>query len=62
MEDFKVHETAIVDTGAEIGAGSSIGTGRTFAVAQKLEAMCPWTKRFVGNRVHIGDNCKVQIM
>ena len=58
---FQVHPSAIVDDGAEIGAGSRIWhfvhvcagarIGRNVSLGQGV---------FVGNRVGIGDNCKIQ--
>lgn len=56
-----VHETALVDTGAQIGMGSRIWhwvhvcggarIGQNVSLGQNV---------FVGNKVQIGDNCKVQ--
>ena len=61
MEDYTVHDTAIVDTGAQIGAGSRIWhwvhvcsgarIGKNVSLGQNV---------FVGNKVRIGDNCKIQ--
>ena len=61
MEDYTVHDTAIVDPGARIGAGSRIWhwvhvcggarIGRNVSLGQNV---------FVGNKVRIGDNCKIQ--
>ena len=61
MEDYTVHDTAIVDSGAQIGAGSRIWhwvhvcggarIGRNVSLGQNV---------FVGNKVRIGDNCKIQ--
>lgn len=58
---FFAHETAIVDSGAEIGEGSRVWhfvhvcagarIGRGVSLGQNV---------FVGNRVVIGDHCKVQ--
>ena len=59
--DFQVHETAIIDEGAQIGkksriwqwvhvcAGARIGSG--VSLGQNV---------FVGNKVIIGDKCKIQ--
>ena len=57
----KIHESAIVDDGAEIGEGSRVWhfvhvcggarVGRNVSLGQNV---------FVGNRVEIGDNCKIQ--
>ena len=59
--DYNQHETAIVDAGAEIGAGSRVWhwvhvcggarIGRRVSLGQNV---------FVGNRVTIGDDCKIQ--
>ena len=61
MKDYTVHDTAIVDHGAQIGAGSRIWhwvhvcggaqIGRHVSLGQNV---------FVGNNVQIGDNCKIQ--
>ena len=61
MEDYSVHDTAIVDPGAQIGAGSRIWhwvhvcggarIGQNVSLGQNV---------FVGNKVQIGDNCKIQ--
>ncbi len=60
LEYFK-HETAIVDDGAEIGAGSRVWhwvhvcggaiIGKKVSLGQNV---------FVGNKVVIGDSCKIQ--
>lgn len=61
MADYTVHPSAIVDEGAQIGAGSRVWhfvhvcggarIGRNVSLGQNV---------FVGNRVVIGDNCKIQ--
>ena len=61
MNDYIVHETALIDPGAQIGAGSRIwhwvhvcsgaDIGQNVSLGQNV---------FVGNKVSIGDNCKVQ--
>ena len=61
MEDYTVHDTAIIDPGAQIGTGSRIWhwvhvcagarIGQNVSLGQNV---------FVGNKVHIGDNCKIQ--
>ena len=61
MKGINLHETAIVDDGAEIGKGSRIWhwvhvcggaqIGKNVSLGQNV---------FVGNRVKIGDQCKVQ--
>jgi len=59
--DYQVHESAIVDEGARIGAGSRIWhfvhvcggaeIGKKVSLGQNV---------FVGNKVRIGDHCKIQ--
>ena len=61
MEDYTVHDTALVDPGAQIGTGSRIWhwvhvcngarIGRNVSLGQNV---------FVGSKVKIGDNCKIQ--
>lgn len=61
MKEYTVHNTAIVDPGANIGAGSRIWhwvhvcsgaeIGQNVSLGQNV---------FVGNKVYIGDNCKIQ--
>lgn len=61
MQDFTIHETAIVDEGAEIGSGTRIWhwvhvcggayIGKNVSLGQNV---------FVGNKARIADNCKVQ--
>lgn len=60
-EDFQVHESAVIDDGAQIGEGSRVWhfvhvcggakIGKRVSLGQNV---------FVGNKVIIGDNCKVQ--
>ncbi|MGH1371023.1 MAG: DapH/DapD/GlmU-related protein [Cellvibrionaceae bacterium] len=59
--DYQVHETAIIDSGAEIGEGSRVwhwvhvcsgaSIGKRVSLGQNV---------FVGNKVTIGDNVKIQ--
>ena len=59
--DYQVHDSAIIDTGAEIGSGSRIWhfvhvcagakVGRNVSMGQNV---------FIGNKVTIGDHCKIQ--
>lgn len=61
MEDYTVHNTALIDPGAQIGTGSRIWhwvhvcggarIGKNVSLGQNV---------FVGNKVQIGDNCKIQ--
>lgn len=58
---YSVHESAIVDDGAQIGEGSRVWhfvhvcggarVGKNVSLGQNV---------FVGNKVTIGDNCKIQ--
>ncbi|MBE0508346.1 MAG: UDP-2-acetamido-3-amino-2,3-dideoxy-D-glucuronate N-acetyltransferase [Marinospirillum sp.] len=58
---YQVHETAIVDEGAQIGEGSRVWhfvhvcggaqIGKSVSLGQNV---------FVGNKVTIGDHCKIQ--
>jgi UDP-2-acetamido-3-amino-2,3-dideoxy-glucuronate N-acetyltransferase len=59
--NYQVHESAIIDKGAQIGKGSRIWhfvhvcsgakIGRNVSLGQNV---------FIGNKVIIGDNCKIQ--
>lgn len=58
---YQVHETAIVDEGAEIGAGSRIWHWVHVCGGARIGTGCSFGQNcFVGNRVVIGDNVKVQ--
>ena len=55
------HESAIVDEGAQIGAGSRVWHFvHVCGGAQIGKAVSLGQNVFVGNKVKIGDNCKVQ--
>mgnify|MGYP006080509229 FL=1 len=59
--DYKVHETAIVDEGAKIGAGSRVWQWvHVCAGAQIGSEVSLGQNVFVGNKVIIGDKCKIQ--
>ena len=61
MNDYSVHETAIVDIGADIGSGSRIWHWVHVCGKAKIgKGVSLGQNVFVGNRVVIGDNCKVQ--
>jgi len=55
------HETAIVDEGAQIGAGSRIWHWVHISGGAKIGEKCSFGQNvFVGNNVKIGNNCKIQ--
>ena len=61
MKDYMVHDTAIVDPGARIGAGSRIWHWvHVCCGAQIGENASLGQNVFIGNNVKIGDNCKIQ--
>lgn len=56
-----VHPTAIVDEGAEIGAGTKIWHFSHVQSHARIGAHCTLGQNVnVGNRVRIGDHCKIQ--
>lgn len=58
---YTKHETAIVDEGAQIGAGSRIWHWVHISSKAKIGEKCSFGQNvFVGNNVTIGNNCKVQ--
>lgn len=61
MNQAKIHSTAIVDEGAEIGDGSRVWHWVHICAGARIGAGCSFGQNvFVGNDVRIGDNCKVQ--
>ena len=61
MADYFAHETAIIDHGATIGAGSRIWHWAHISAGAKIGAKCSMGQNvFVGNRVTIGNNVKIQ--
>ena len=59
--DYRVHETAIVDDGAQIGEGSRIWHWVHVCGGARIGRGCSLGQNvFVGNRVAIGDNVKIQ--
>ena len=59
--NYKVHETAIIDEGAQIGTGSRIWQWvHVCAGAQIGSDVSLGQNVFVGNKVIIGDKCKIQ--
>ena len=61
MSDVSIHETAIVDAGAEIGEGSRIWHWAHVCGGAKIgKDVSLGQNVFVGNKVVIGDKCKIQ--
>ncbi len=61
MNDISIHESAIVDAGAQIGEGSRIWHFSHVCSGAKIGRGCSLGQNvFVGNRVVIGKNCKIQ--
>ncbi|AWB67766.1 N-acetyltransferase [Saccharobesus litoralis] len=58
---ISIHESAIVDEGAKIGAGSRIWHFVHVCGGAKIGEKCSLGQNvFVGNKVEIGNNCKIQ--
>ncbi len=58
---YKVHETAIIDEGAQIGEGSRIWHWAHVCGGAKIgKGVSLGQNVFVGNKVIIGDQCKIQ--
>lgn len=58
---YQVHESAIVDAGAQIGDGSRVWHfAHVCGGAQIGKGVSLGQNVFVGNKVTIGDNCKIQ--
>ena len=61
MTNYYKHDSAIVDSGAEIGEGSRIWHFVHVCGGAKIGVSVSLGQNvFVGNRVTIGDNCKIQ--
>lgn len=61
MANYQVHESAIVDEGAEIGEGSRVWHFVHVCGGAKIgKGVSLGQNVFVGNRVVIGDHCKIQ--
>lgn len=59
--NYTVHETAIVDEGAEIGEGSRVWHWVHVCGGAKIgKGVSLGQNVFVGNKVSIGDRCKIQ--
>lgn len=58
---YKVHDTAIVDEGAQIGEGSRVWHWVHICGGARIGQNCSFGQNvFVGNKVTIADNCKIQ--
>jgi len=61
LRDVQVHETAIVDAGAQIGSGSRVWHWSHVCGHARIGENCSLGQNvFVGNKVVIGDNVKIQ--
>lgn len=61
VPDYTAHETAIVDDGAKIGAGTRIWHWTHISAGARVGGQCSFGQNvFVGNDVVIGNNVKVQ--
>jgi len=61
MPDYFIHETAIVDEGADIGADTHIWHWVHISGGARIGKACSLGQNvFVGNKVTIGDNVKIQ--
>ena len=59
--DYQVHETAIIDNGAQIGPGSRVWQWVHICGGAKIGSDVSLGQNvFVGNKVIIGDKCKIQ--
>jgi UDP-2-acetamido-3-amino-2,3-dideoxy-glucuronate N-acetyltransferase len=59
--DYQVHETAIVDEGAQIGSNSRVWQWVHVCSGAKIGSGVSLGQNvFVGNKVTIGDKCKIQ--
>lgn len=61
MQNVSIHPTAIVDEGAQIGAGSRVWHWVHICGGARIGQACSFGQNvFVGNDVIIGDNVKIQ--
>lgn len=61
MSNYSVHETAIIDEGAQIGEGTRIWHWVHICSGAQIGKFCTFGQNvFVGNEVKIGNNVKVQ--
>jgi UDP-2-acetamido-3-amino-2,3-dideoxy-glucuronate N-acetyltransferase len=61
MDDVQVHPSAIVDAGAQIGAGTRVWHWTHVSAGAVIGGHCSLGQNvYIGNRVRIGDDCKIQ--
>jgi UDP-2-acetamido-3-amino-2,3-dideoxy-glucuronate N-acetyltransferase len=61
MSGYTAHESAVIDTGAQIGEGSRIWHFAHVCAGARVGRNCSLGQGvFVGNDVHIGNNVKIQ--
>ena len=61
MKDCTIHETAIIDKGAQLGRGSSVWHWTHICAGAQIGERCSFGQNvYVGNDVVIGNNVKVQ--
>ena len=61
MNNVSIHETAVIDNGAEIGEGSRVWHWTHVCAQAKIgKGVSLGQNVFVGNKVFIGDKCKIQ--
>jgi UDP-2-acetamido-3-amino-2,3-dideoxy-glucuronate N-acetyltransferase len=61
MQDVAIHPTAIIDEGAQIGAGTRVWHWVHVCAGARIGRHCSLGQNvFVANDVVIGENCKVQ--
>ena len=61
MDGVQIHESAIVDEGAQIGKGSRVWHFVHICSGARIGEGCSFGQNvFVGNDVTIGNNCKIQ--
>lgn len=61
QNDYQVHDTAIVDSGAQIGSGSRVWHWVHVCAGAKIgKGVSLGQNVFVGNNVSVGDNVKIQ--
>lgn len=59
--DYQVHSSAIVDSGAKVGAGTKIWHFSHVCSGARIGQNCSIGQNvFIANKTEIGDNCKIQ--